>query len=140
MGKVVLIEVMATITKIEELEIWQMARAFAKMVGETLATDKFMYEIDLRRQIKNASGSIMDNIAEGFGRASRNEFVHHLTIARGSAQETKSQLFRCHDLGLVDDQTYSLLFNQSELLIKRISGLINYLTQTSYKGPKFKAR
>jgi four helix bundle protein len=131
---------MATITKIEELEIWQMARAFAKMVGDTVVSDKFMYEAILRNQIKNASGSIMDNIAEGFGRASRNEFVHHLTIARGSAQETKSQLFRCHDLGLVDDHTYRSLLNQFEMLIKRISGLINYLTQTPYKGPKFKAR
>jgi four helix bundle protein len=131
---------MATITKIEEMEIWQMARTFAKEIGDIVELDSFAEEAGLKKQIKNSSGSIMDNIAEGFGRSSRNEFVNHLTIARGSAQETRSQLYRCHDLHLLNNDQFTHLMNQSEMLVKRITALINYLLKTPIKGPKFRGR
>lgn len=83
----------------EELEIWQLARVFAKDIGQILKTKAFDHEFGLKQQMKNASGSIMDNIAEGFGRGSKNEFVNHLTIAKGSTEELRSQLYRCKDVG-----------------------------------------
>ena len=131
---------MATFTKIEELEIWQLARAFAKDIDGIVKSDNFNDESGLKKQIKNSSGSIMDNIAEGFGRSSRNEFVNHLTIARGSAQETRSQLYRCYDLQLINNNEFTSLMSQSEILLKRITALLNYLTRSPIKGPKFKGR
>ncbi len=131
---------MATITKIEDMEIWQLARTFAKDIGDITGSKSFTEEVSLKKQMRTSSGSIMDNIAEGFGRASRNEFINHLTIARGSAQEAKSQLYRCHDHQLLDDNRFTQLMNQSETLVKRITGLINYLTNSPLKGPKFRGR
>lgn len=116
------------------------ARTFAKDIGDITDSDNFKEEFSLKKQIRTSSGSIMDNIAEGFGRASRNEFVNHLTIARGSAQETKSQLYRCHDHHLIENDLFIKLMDQSETLIKRITGLINYLVNSHLKGPKFRGR
>jgi four helix bundle protein len=131
---------MATITRLEELEIWQQARIYAKEVGEVLRQKVFDIEFGLKQQMKNASGSVMDNIAEGFGRGSKNEFVNHLTIAKGSLEESRSQLYRCRDHDLMADDKFKELLSQSETLVKRITGLINYLNQSSLKGNKFKNR
>ena len=75
---------MATITCLEELEIWQLARAYAKEIGNVLRTASFDQEFGLKQQMKNASGSIMDNIAEGFGRGESAEFIQFLEIAHAS--------------------------------------------------------
>ena len=131
---------MPTITKLEDLEIWQSARKFAKDIATQLNSDLFRDEPGLKHQMKNASGSIMDNIAEGFGRTSKNEFVNHLTIARGSAEETKSQLYRCKDQLLIEEKNAGRLISELEMLIKRIAALINYLNKTPVKGVKFKDR
>jgi four helix bundle protein len=131
---------MPTIVKLEDLQIWQMAREYAKEIGTLLKTQGFNFETGLRHQMKNASGSVMDNIAEGFGRGSKNEFVNHLTISKGSLEESRSQLYRCADNGLIDKEKFLVLLNTSELLLKRITGLINYLNNSSLRGAKFKNR
>lgn len=131
---------MPTITKLQELEIWQLARSFAKEIGLLLKQDCFAEETGLKRQVLNASGSVMDNIAEGFGRGSKNEFVNHLTIAKGSLEETRSQLYRCYDRQLIDGMLFDKLLFQSEILMKKITALMNYLNKTHVKGTKFKGR
>ena len=125
---------------LEELEIWQLARRYAKEIGALLRANVFMQEFGLKQQMKNASGSIMDNIAEGFGRGSKNEFVNYLTIAKGSTEETRSQLYRCKDQELITEIRFNDLYHQSDILIKRKTGLINYLNMSSLKGSKFKNR
>lgn len=131
---------MSTITKLEELEIWQMARSYAKEINQILTAQSFNYEPGLKQQMKNASGSIMDNIAEGFGRGSKNEFVNFLTIAKGSAEESKSQLIRCIDCGLIDGSQHANLSGCVETLVRRIGALIHYLNKVPIKGQKFKDR
>ncbi len=122
------------------MEIWQLARQLAKDIYELVERDSFKFEFGLKQQMKNASGSIMDNIAEGFGRGSKHEFVNHLTIAKGSAEETRSQLFRCFDLKLMDEDIGKSLFDQLELLVRKITALIHYLNNVPIKGQKFKDR
>ena len=90
--------------------------------------------------MKNASGSVMDNIAEGFGRGSKNEFINYLTIAKGSAEESRSQLFRCLDGGLIDQKKHIELSDQVEILVRKIAALIHYLNNVPIKGQKFKDR
>ncbi len=46
------------------------------------------HDYKLKAQINGASASIMDNIAEDFGRAGINEFIQFLEIAHASACET----------------------------------------------------
>ena len=81
---------MATITKFEELEIWQLARELTNEIFEMYtSSENFARDFKLRDQINGSSGSVMDNIAEGFERGGRNEFINFLTFSKGSAGEVK---------------------------------------------------
>jgi four helix bundle protein len=65
--------------------------------------DEFDKDFRFVQQIRSAAGSIMDNIAEGFGRGGNKEFLQFLTIARGSSQEVLSQLYRAYDVGYITE-------------------------------------
>jgi four helix bundle protein len=81
---------MATIQKFEELEIWQLARKIYRKVS--IVADRMRQKHDYRfaEQIKASAGSVMDNIAEGFERNSRLEFLNLLSISKGESGELKS--------------------------------------------------
>lgn len=83
---------MATIQTFEDLQVWQKSRSMCKEIYTLTHEGGFARDYALRDQINRSSGSIMDNIAEGFGRQSNKGFVNFLTIASGSALEVKSQL------------------------------------------------
>ncbi|MBX2932337.1 MAG: four helix bundle protein [Chitinophagaceae bacterium] len=131
---------MATIQKIEDLEIWQISREYAKQIKQLTQTEPYKFEFDLVSQMKRASGSIMDNIAEGFGRGSKNEFINFLTIAKGSAEESKSQLYRSLDYGLITETVFQELYQLVQVIIKKTTSFINYLNKSLIKGTKFKDR
>lgn len=65
---------MATINRFEDLDIWQEARRLAKEIHILSEETKLKTEFKLRDQIKGSSGSVMDNIAEGFERDGNLEF------------------------------------------------------------------
>ena len=80
---------MATITKFEDLEIWQLARQQAFDIYILYKQEPFKSDFELRNQINAASGSVMDNIAEGFDRSGNKELSNFLIIAKGSNAETR---------------------------------------------------
>ena len=88
---------MATIRRFEDLEIWMIARQLNKEIILLTKTTDLKSDFGLKDQILRSSGSVMNNIAEGFGRASRFEFIHFLSISKGSSNEIKSQLIQCLD-------------------------------------------
>jgi four helix bundle protein len=59
---------MATIKRFEELDIWQEARKLSKAIIEISKTTDLKTDFRFKEQIKSSSGSVMDNIAEGFER------------------------------------------------------------------------
>ena len=67
---------MAKFTKFEDIQAWQHARELSKNIYKITNLDKFRNDYALIRQIRRSSGSIMDNIAEGFGRGGNKEFIH----------------------------------------------------------------
>jgi four helix bundle protein len=94
----------------------------------------------LIEQIHAASGSVMDNIAEGFERSSRLEFINFLTYAKGSTGEVKSQLIRAVDRNYLDQEKFSYFYGNADELTKQITSLISYLNKSNIKGQKFKNR
>ncbi|MGB8704854.1 MAG: four helix bundle protein [Gillisia sp.] len=129
---------MATIRKFEDLEIWKTARKLAKEIIIISESTGLKTDYKLKEQIKSSSGSIMDNIAEGFERDGSIEFRQFLSIAKGSAGETRSQLYRVYDSGYIDEQILLNHLSEFEELSKRIAGFIVYLNKADFKGIKFK--
>lgn len=111
-----------------------------QQIFELIEKEKFCKDYKLKDQINGSSGSVMDNIAEGFGRQGNIEFINFLTISNGSALEVKSQLYRALDRHYLPQTK----FNELELLIdeirKMIAALIIYLNKNDFKGHKFKDR
>ena len=131
---------MATVQKFEDLEVWQMARKFASSIFELTLNEKFSKEYRFKDQIKSSSGSVMDNIAEGFGRESRLEFINFLGIAKGSLNETKSQLYRAYDYNLITQEISDALFEEANIMLAKILAFMIYLNKSIIKGQKFKDR
>ncbi len=128
---------MATFKTFEEIEAWQNARVLAGKIYHLSREGDFSRDFKLRDQINGAAGSIMDNIAEGFEREGTREFVQFLSIAKGSAGEVRSQLFRVLDRGYVRRETFNELQEEVITISKQISGLMNYLKRSEIKGTKF---
>jgi four helix bundle protein len=127
-----------TIEKFEDLEIWQEARSLCNLVFEITRNDPFNKDFKLRDQIRASSGSIMDNIAEGFERDGNKEFVQFLSVAKGSCGECRSQSYRAFDYQYITKEILDQLITKTVQLSKKISRLISYLKRTSIKGTKFK--
>jgi four helix bundle protein len=131
---------MATFSSFTEITAWQKARELSKAIFKLYSTGSFAKDFALKDQINRSVGSIMDNIAEGFERGGRNEFVNFLTYSKGSAGETLSQLFRAFDRDYISEQEFERLKSITEEIGKMLTGLIGYLNKSNVAGFKFKDR
>ncbi len=129
---------MPTIKSFEDINAWQLARIFAQEVYETYSNEPFAKDFGLKDQLNRSSGSIMDNIAEGYGRLGNKEFINFLTYAKGSCLEAKSQLFRAYDRAYITKEQLENFNLQITAIDNHIGGFIAYLKKTPFKGQKFK--
>lgn len=100
------------------------------MVAAIYAASKarpFNADFGLRDQIRRASVSVMSNIAEGFERGTRKEFVQFLNIAKGSNGEVRSQLCVALDQKYIGESEFSSARDSSVSLSKKLSAFIRYL-------------
>ena len=128
---------MGDIHKIEDLRVWQNARVLCKTIYTLTHKEGFEKDFRFVQQIRAAAGSIMDNIAEGYGRGGNKEFIQFLSIAKGSTQEVLSQLYRAYDVQHITEQE----FTETKQLLNTISvmlhNLIERLKQSDIKGSKY---
>ena len=125
---------MATITKFEDLDTWNLARIQSKDFYYLSHNTSLSKDYELKNQMNAASGSVMDCIAEGFERSGNLEFKNFLTIAKGSNGEFRSQLYRCLDRRHISIEKFNDLYTRNVSLGKKIMSFINYLQKTKYKG------
>ncbi len=128
---------MATLQRFEELKAWQKARLVSKEVYRITSPGLFAKDYDLKGQIRRASDSAMDNIAEGFERGGKGEFIQFLGMAKGFAGEVRSQLYRALDQDYISKDTFDNLYGQAEEISRMITNLIAYLNRPTFKGNKY---
>ena len=87
--------------------------------------------------MNRSSGSIMDNIAEGFERNGRREFINFLSYSKGSCGELRSQLYRAYDRKHLTKDEFDLLKEKTILESKKIGSFMAYLVKSDIKGSKF---
>ncbi|HRD80969.1 MAG: four helix bundle protein [Saprospiraceae bacterium] len=126
------------IEKFEDLEVWKLARELCRVVFRVTSKNGFEQDFRLKAQIRASSGSIMDNIAEGFDRNGNKEFTQFLHIAKGSCGETRSQSYRAFDFGYIDESELEDLCQRTAVISKQLGGFIEYLKRSELRGSKYK--
>lgn len=125
------------ISRIEDLMVWQNARAISKDIYTITRKPEFERDYRFVQQIRAAAGSIMDNIAEGFGRGGNKEFLQFLSIARGSCQEVLSQLYRAYDVQYISEEEFDKLKGEINTISAMIYHLVEKIRQSELKGTKY---
>ena len=129
---------MATFQTFEEIEGWQMARRLTFEIYGASKKSLFAKDFGLQKQIRDASVSIMANIAEGFERSGSGEFQQFLAIAKGSAGEVSSHLYVALDQGYINHEEFRRLEKVARDTARKIGRLMSYLRQSDLRGPKYK--
>ena len=130
---------MATIKCFEDIEAWKLARAFYNVISNYIDEGKFKRNFGLIDQLERASGSVMDNIAEGFERGSRGEFIVFLGYSKSSAGEVRSQLYRALDTKYISQNEFDHLYNLIIHISSCIQKFIEYLLKSQVAGVRKKA-
>lgn len=115
------------IERFEDLEVWQLARRLVKSIYKLTSDSKFSKDFSLVNQIQRSAISIMSNIAEGFERKSKKEFIQFLYTAKGSCGELRSQLYIALDLSYINKKEFEENYLLAEKISKSIAGFIKYL-------------
>lgn len=115
------------VKQFEDLEAWIAARNLVQEIYRVTSQGAFAKDYGLRDQIRRAAVSVMSNIAEGFERGSRREFIQFLIIARGSLAEVRSQLYVALDLEYLDQASFDRLSEQASRTAKLVNGFVSYL-------------
>lgn len=118
---------MATVQQFEDLHVWQNARGLVCEIYEVTKQRAFTRDFGLRDQITRAATSTMSNIAEGFERGTRKDFIRFLNMAKGSIGEVRSQLYVALDQEYLEQKRFDELHQSVSALSRRLAKFIGYL-------------
>jgi four helix bundle protein len=119
-----------TIRTFEDLVVWQKAIEFVKEVYLLTQQGELKRDFALRDQMRRAALSIPTNIAEGFERTSRKEYLLFLNIAKGSAGEMRSLIRVALEVGFLDTDTHDRLRNSAMTLSRFLSNQMKSIRNT----------
>jgi len=122
----------------KDLEIWKIARALVIEIHKMTIEDLPKFEMfETGSQIRRSVKSIKANIVEGFTRRQyKQEFIHFLVIAEGSAEETRDHLETLYETGsFKSKEKYMQLHTELSKLIKMIHN-IKDVVQKSHLSSK----
>jgi four helix bundle protein len=117
----------AMIQRFEDLDCWKAARLLAKAVFFHSRQGPLSVDWDTRSQFRRAAVSIMNNLAEGFGRFGDRDKLRFYDIAKCSAMEVKSMLYLLEDIEYFQPALLTELHRQTDDAIRLTAGLIRHL-------------
>ena len=110
-----------------DLRVWQEGMALAEACYRLTRSYPTTEAYSMTSQIRRAATSIPANIAEGYGRENRGEYIQFLRIAQGSLKELETHLLLSERVGLVHNGQSQPVLAQCEALGKMLRALIRSL-------------
>lgn len=114
----------------EDLRVWQQGIELVKQVYLISREGEISKDFGLRDQLRRAAVSVPTNVAEGFERYSRKEYVNFLNIAKGSAGEVRSLLRVALEVGYLDKDTYFRLYELARGLSRMLASQIQAINRS----------
>ncbi len=118
------------------LIVWQKAMILVTEIYKATQSFPRREDYGLTSQARRCAVSIPSNIAEGYGRHSRNEYVRFLQIASGSLYELQTQLEIAFNLGYLKRDDFERLFEMTREIERMLSSLIKRLNEGSGQSDK----
>jgi len=115
----------------ENFPIYKKAISFTVKIFKILNNENLHKEFSLKDQLKRATLSISNNIAEGSEYGSNKQFIKFLWIAKGSCAEVRSMLFVLHSLEKIDSEIFNTLNDECLEITKEIYHFIKYLEKST---------
>ena len=115
----------------ENFPIYKKAISFTVKIFKILNNENLHKEFLLKDQLKRATLSISNNIAEGSEYGSNKQFIRFLWIAKGSCAEVRSMLFVLHSLEKIDSEIFNTLNDECLEITKEIYHFIKYLEKST---------
>jgi len=115
------------IERFEDIEAWRLARELTQKVYRLTKGTAFSKDYGLIRQIQDAAGSSMHNIAEGFDSESNAEFIRFLRYSKRSCTEVQSELYVALDEEYISSDEFRDVYDQAARTRAAVRGFINYL-------------
>ena len=125
---------------VESLKVERLARALTQKVYRLTKKNKFAKDYGLKRQIQDAAGSSMHNIAEGFDSETNAEFIRFLRYAKRSCTEVQSELYVALDETYISPKEFKEVYEQARRRRAAIRGFINYLKKYEEQKPNNRER
>ena len=119
---------MDEIRSYQDLRAWQTGRVLVKAIYEATAAFPPDERFGLTAQVRRAAVSVPSNVAEGYGRGTRKDYIHFIQTARGSLYEMETQVILADDIGFFSapDVPRTLLMQSGECS-RILNGLIRSL-------------
>jgi four helix bundle protein len=114
---------MGAIRAFEDIIAWQKARLLTHEIYRVSRNGDFGRDYVLGRQIRSAAVSAMANVAEGFERSRRGEFLQFLSVAKASCGEVLSHLYVALDVGYLNPRDFESLKAKTNEVARIIGGL-----------------
>jgi len=97
----------------KDIESWQLARELTRKVYRLTKKPEFARDYGLKRQIQDAAGSSMHNIAEGFDSETNGEFIRFLRYSKRSCSEVQSELYIAMDEAYILQGEFKDVYEQA---------------------------
>jgi four helix bundle protein len=110
----------------ENLEVWKRSKQLAVEIYRSFTTCK---DYGFKDQITRSALSVSSNIAEGYERNSRKQFIQFLRIAKGSCGELRSQLYICAEIGYLNQSQTCTYLEEARQISRMIQGLIRHYSR-----------
>jgi four helix bundle protein len=122
---------MSAINSYKDLQVWQMGMEIARECYELTRSFPKEELFGMTSQIRRAAASIPANIAEGYGRDSRGEYIQFLRIAQGSLKELETHLILCEQVSIAKPNSTTELQSRCDEEGRMLRALIRSLQSTN---------